>query len=224
MGILIVQALSVSALSGTRAALTLLGMAIAARAGYLDLPEFLQPLTSTTGLAVLGALVLLEEVVEGDEDIQELLGLVNYGLRGVAGAVASGSIGVASDGEVLTASVPILGAVVSTGTHYVRSCFHEQLRGMGDSLLSPRTWIIWLERGGMIGLLAAVFLAPVVALVFILLAGGLAAVGTFVRKQIERSKFRRGCPHCDFRARIEASTCAGCGNALEPAKWLVVEQ
>ncbi|MDP6495785.1 MAG: DUF4126 family protein, partial [Dehalococcoidia bacterium] len=91
MGILIVQALSVSALSGTRAALTLLGMAIAARAGYLDLPEFLQPLTSTTGLAVLGALVLLEEVVEGDEDIQELLGLVNYGLRGVAGAVASGS-------------------------------------------------------------------------------------------------------------------------------------
>jgi uncharacterized membrane protein len=220
MTALIAQLLSVSSLSGTRAALTLLGLSVAAHMGYLELPEMLNGFDSVSGMTILALLAIFEEVQESDEDLQELLEWVNYGTRALAGGIAAWSVSAEADAEVVTTISPVLGAGVATGSNWVRTRLHEQMRGLGDSIMSPRTWLLWLERGGVLGLLTAAFLAPVIALCFILLATVAAAMATVTRRMLERKHFRRECPSCGHHARIEASLCPSCRGPLEVEKWL----
>src|SRR5690606_38197979 len=169
-------------------------------------------MTSNVGLALLLALVVLEELAEQDEDLQALFDTFAYALRGGAGALAAASLpGSASDVDLPLPEwgAALLGAAVATATHHLRARLHEQLQGLGDGLLSPRTWLAWLELGGVLGVLVAIVFAPAVALGFVVLAsvGGLAVlVG---KRAAERRVWRRGCPHCGFRARVEARRCPG---------------
>lgn len=216
---LIARLLSTSALAGTRGSLTLLALALAAR--LLSAP---QPwMTSNVGLGLLLALVVLEELAEQDEDLQALFDTFAYVLRGGAGALAAASLQ-ASAGE---AGLPLpewgaalLGAGVATATHHLRARLHEQLRGAGDGLLSPRTWLAWLELGGVMGVLVAIVFAPVVALGFVVLAsvGGIAAV--IGKRAVEDRVWRRGCSSCGFRARVEARRCPACKQPLDVQRWL----
>ena len=75
------QMLSASSLSGSRAALTLLAIALGGYVGWIELPEALSMLASAPAIAALATLAVLEEAIEGDEDLQELLHLVNYATR-----------------------------------------------------------------------------------------------------------------------------------------------
>lgn len=213
--------LSLSALAGTRASLTLLCLGLAARMGILPAPH--PWMSSDVGLALLLGLVVLEELAEQDEDLQSLFDTVAYALRGGAGALAAESLqaGASTAGLPLPGwAAGLLGATLAVGTHHLRAQLHRQLEGLGDSVLSPRTWLAWLELGGVLGLMAAIVLAPVLALGFVILAsaGGVAIV--LVRRASENRLRRRPCPHCGARARVEACRCPKCRGALEVQRWL----
>lgn len=217
---LIARLISTSALAGTRASLTLLCLALAAR---LDLVSAPQPwMVSNVGLGILLALVVVEELAEQDEDLQALFDVFAYALRGGAGALAAGSL--EGSAAQLGVDIPgwaaaLVGAALATGTHHMRSGLHEQLRGVGDGLLSPRTWLAWLELGGVLGLMVAIVFAPILALVFVVLAS-LAGVALIVSKRaLEDRVWRRDCARCGARARVEARRCPSCKQAIPVERW-----
>lgn len=217
---LVARLISTSALAGTRASLTLLCLALAARFEIVAAPQ--EWMSTNLGLGILLALVVVEELAEQDEDLQAVFDVFAYALRGGAGALAAGSIqGTAAQ---LGVDVPgwgaaIVGAGLATGTHHMRAQLHEQLRGVGDSVLSPRTWLAWLELGGVLGLMVAIMIAPVLALVFVVLAslGGLALLGS--KRAVENRVWRRDCGHCRARARVEARRCPSCKHDLPVQRW-----
>lgn len=217
--VLISQVLSASSASGARGAATLLVLAVAGWAGWLELPESMSVLGSIPAIAVLTALAVVEELLEDDEDLQELLELVGYLVRGAGGALVAWTVAAGADAGASEAAAPVVGAVMAAGTHHVRSLMHESVRGFGDTALSPRTWLIWLERGGLVGVLAAMILAPVIALAFVILAAVAAGIALLVRRQLERSVYRRACPGCGHLARVEASRCPACSDTLEVRRW-----
>jgi hypothetical protein len=203
---IIARLLSTGALAGTRASLTLLVLGLAAR---FDLLGAAQPwMSSNVGLALLLALVVVEELAEQDEDLQALFDIFAYALRGGAGALAAGGLGAAD--ELPEWAAALIGAAVATGVHHLRAKLHEQLQGAGDGLLSPRTYLAWLELGGVLGLAVAIVFAPILALSFVVLAsvGGIAL--TLGKRAAERRLWRRPCPHCGYRMRVEASLCPEC--------------
>ena len=128
-----------------------------------------------------------------------------------------------ADAGTVELASPAVGAVMAVGTHGLRSQLHEGLRGFGDSVLSPRTWLLWLERGGMLGLLIAMLLAPVIALGFVILAAVGAGIGLLVRRHLDKAWFRRACPSCEHMARVDASRCPDCKESLEVARWRAAE-
>ncbi len=203
------QLVGVAAASGTRATLTLLTLALVARLGAYTLPEGLAFLSTNVGLAVLVAVAMLDELVDRDPELQELLTLANVGVRGAAGAIGAWGIEGMMDGSMPAAATWLLGAGIAIGVHLVR------VRALayvpeGTSGLGPRTWVAWLEAGGVFGLLIAVFLAPLLALAFAVAATVLGAVVLIAARGVERAKHRRQCPHCASWIRKEASRCPKC--------------
>jgi hypothetical protein len=213
--------ISTSALAGTRASLTLLCLGLAARLELIAAPH--PWMSGNVGLAILLALVIVEELAEQDEDLQAVFDVFAYALRGGAGALAANTIqaSAAEAGLALPGwGAALLGAALATATHHLRAQLHDQLRGVGDSVLSPRTWLAWLELGGVLGLMVAIVLAPVFALAFVLLAsaGGLALL--LAKRAAEDRLRRRDCPSCGARARVEASRCPSCKQTIPIERWL----
>jgi hypothetical protein len=219
--------LSTSALAGTRSSLTLLLLALAARlelfAGFAGASAWM---TSDLGLGLLLALVVLEELAEQDEDLQALFDLAAYAIRGGAGALAAHSLHGAAELSGATGielpewGATLLGAGVAVGTHHLRANLHTQLVGLGDSLLSPRTWLAWLELGGVVGLAVAIVFAPMLALAFVVLASLAGAAVIVAKRASEQRLFRRPCPGCGARVRVEASRCPSCKVAVPVQRWL----
>ena len=208
----IAQLISVSASAGARGSLTLLMLASAARLGFAELPPFLEILASDQGLAALAALSAFEEFAEQDEDLQQVIQVLNLVTRGIAGSLAALSLAP----ETGTPE-PLAGAIgfgTAAGTQWLRGRVHETLAGLGDGIHSPRTWLAYLETGGVVGLVIAVLAAPFLALGFVLAAGlaGLAAL--VIRRAADDRINRRSCPHCGKRARVEASICPHCRQAI----------
>lgn len=218
---LVAQILAAASAAGVRTSLTLLALGAVVRFGGLELAPTFAWTGTNAGLAALLALAVFEEFVESSEDLQSITEWVNYGLRGLGGALVASGLEAAGAGEHLPPAVPaVLGFAVAAGTHHLRMRLHTVLRGLGDDLSSPRRWLVWLETGGIAGLLIAVFLAPVLALGFVLLAAVLSAVAVGVRRAAEDRLRRRSCPHCGFRARREASRCPGCRVEIVVERWL----
>ena len=217
--VLISQLLAASAASGVRGAATLLLLAVAGWAGWIELPEGMDVLGTVPAIAALATLAALEELVEGDEDLQELLEVVNYVVRGGGGALVAWTVMAGTDVGIPEAAAPVVGAALAAGAHHLRTDVHATVRGFGDSVISPRVWLMWLERGGLVGVFVAMILAPVVALAFVLLAAIGALAALVARRRMERTLFRRACPACGHLARVEARRCAGCSGALEIRRW-----
>jgi len=111
-----------------------------------------------------------------------------------------------------------LAAALAMLTHHLRRRLFQALCGFGSGLLSPRTWLIWLETGGLAGMLAALVLAPTLALVLFVLAA-LASLGLGqLRRAADRRLNRRPCA-CGYQARKEASLCPGCRQPLDIQRW-----
>lgn len=219
MAELIARVLSGSSLAGTRSSLTLLLLGIAGRMGWLgglDDSWF----ASDVGLAVLLALTVLEEFAEQDEDMQAVLTAINYGVRGTGGALTAWTLQQTGADELPTWLAPVLGAGLAVGTHHLRSKLHASLRGVGDGMLSPRTWLGWLEVGGVLGLCVAIVLAPAIALAFVVLAAIAAGIALVVRRLADRRLNYRACPHCGRLARKEAWRCPHCRNTVQIERWL----
>lgn len=202
--------ISLASAAGARTSLTLLMLAVAARFGAAELPENLSFLSDTFGIAVLVALVIAEEFIEQDEDLQHLTSFINYLLRGAGGALASTAFESMGGGELPPAVAAVAGAGIAVATHHLRMKLYDVVRGFGESLSSPRTWIAWLEAGGVVGVLAATFLAPALALAFVILATMGAVAVLLVRRTAERRIYRRPCPSCGTRIRVEARVCPNC--------------
>ena len=215
---LLARTLTTSALAGTRSSLTLLGLAVAARFDVVAPPQAW--MVSDIGLGILLALVVLEELAEQDEDLQALFDVFAYALRAGAGALSAAALQDSTGGAVPGWAAAVAGATVATATHHLRAQLHEQLQGFGESLLSPRTWLAWLELGGVVGLLAAVVLAPVLALAFVVLASVMGLSALIAKKAAEDRLWRRDCEHCNARVRVEARVCPSCRGAVPIAREL----
>jgi len=213
------QAIASSSATGGRAGLTLLGMAIAGHFGYIDFPEGIVILTTLPGIAGLVGLTLIEELTERDEDMQELLEWISYGTKGAAGALAAWSVDMMPEG-VPPWIATIGGMVLAGATHHYRMKLHETLRGFGDHWLSPRTYLVWLESGGIMGLVVAIVFAPFLAILILLLFFLLGALWLSARWATERKLRRHPCPACGKRIRNEATLCRYCAEPVAVQKWL----
>ena len=217
------QALVSSSLAGNRAGLTLFGMAVAGHFGYIDFPPGIQFLTTLPGIAGLFGLSVIEELTERDEDMQDILQYVNYGTKGMAGALAVWSVDMMPDGTPAWLATP-LGFMLAGATHYYRMKLHESLRGLGDHWLSPRTYLVALETGGVLALLLALIFAPIIALVLIVALMAVGALYLTSRWTFERQVQRQPCSHCGKRIRKEASVCRYCTQPVPVEKWLTKKQ
>jgi hypothetical protein len=216
---LIARMLSGSSLAGARSSLTLLLLGIAGRMGWLaGLGD--SWFASDFGLAVLLAMTVLEEFAEQDEDMQAVLTAINYGVRGTGGALTAWTLQQTGAQDLPTWLAPVLGAGLAIGTHHLRSKLHASLRGLGEGMLSPRTWLGWLEVGGVLGLCVAIVLAPLVALAFVVLAAIAGSVALVLRRVADRKLNYRPCPHCGRLARKEAWRCPHCRNTMQIERWL----
>jgi hypothetical protein len=194
-------------------------MAVAGHFGYIDFPPGIQLLTTLPGIAGLFGLTIIEEMTERDEDMQDILQYINYGTKGMAGALAIWSIDVMPAGTPPWLATPI-GFVLAGATHHYRMKLHETLRGLGNSWLSPKTYLIALETGGALAFILALAFAPILALLLVLAfftAGGLYLAS---RWTLERQVMRAPCPQCGKRIRKEASVCRYCTKPVEVERWL----
>jgi lipopolysaccharide biosynthesis regulator YciM len=171
-------------------------------------------------LGLLVALVVLDELVERDPDLQQAMVLVNVGIRGAVGAVSAWGLEDALGDALPDPIVWLIGAGVAVGVHLLRARVQAHLPDAGEGWLNPRTWLGWLEVGGVVGLVTAVFLAPFVALAFVVLATVGGVVALLATRGIERARYRRVCPRCGFAARVEACRCPGCRGPLEVVRWI----
>lgn len=216
---LVARVVSGSSLAGARSSLTLLLLGVAGRMGWLEGPED-SWFASDIGLAVLLALTVMEEFAEQDEDMQAVLTAVNYGVRGTGGALTAWTLQHAGAEQLPTWVAPLVGAGLAVGTHHLRSKLHASLRGVGDGLLSPRSWLGWLEVGGVVGLCVAIVLAPAIALVFVVLATIAGALALVLRRVADRQLNYRACPQCGQLARKEAWRCPHCRAGIPIERWL----
>lgn len=216
---LIAQVISGSSLAGARSSLTLLLLGFAGRMGWL--PQFSESWFATdVGLALLLAVTVVEEFVEQDEDMQSVMTAINYGVRGTGGALTAYALQ-ATGGEELPVWVAAgVGAVISVATHDLRMRLHSSLHGVGDGVLSPRTWLNWLELGGVVGVCAAIVFAPFLALGFIVLATVAGGLALLVRRIADRKLNYRDCPACRKSTRVEAWRCPHCRQNIPIERWL----
>jgi hypothetical protein len=217
---LLATLLGIGAAAGTRSSLTVLVLAVAARFSGFELPQDLQILASDLGLASLLALVVLDELVERDPDLQGLLVLVNVGVRGAGGMVAAWGLQDTMDESLPQPVVWAIGGAAAIGVHLLRTKVQTYIPAARGGLLDPRAWLGWLEVGGVMGLVAAVLLAPLLALGFVVLASAASVLALIVGRNIERARHRRPCPHCRHWTRMEATRCPRCHQDLPIARWL----
>lgn len=218
---LLTQCFTAAALAGIRASWVLFTLALASRWGHFALPPSHAFLATPTGLALLGGFCVLEHFLERDEDLQDLLGSIQYALRGTGALVVAWAFRAPGlEGLYLPDWVVGLTAMaLALATHHLRMRLYRWFYGFGHSLLSPRTWLLWLETGGLLGALAALILAPWLALTSLLLATlGSLALG-LIRRKADRRLHRRPCT-CGYHARKEASRCPVCRGDLEVQRWL----
>lgn len=210
---LIGQLLGIAAASGTRATLTLLAVVLVARLGDGAVPEGLSFLTTNVGLAMLVAVAVLDELVDRDPELQEVVAMANIGVRGAAGAASAWGVESLVDGSLPDSVTWLLGAGIAIAVHLVRIRVLSYVPD-GAGGIGPRTWIAWLEAGGVLGLIVAVFVAPLLALAFVLLGTVLSVAVVLIARQLDRTRNRRTCPHCQVWARKEASRCPKCRNPI----------
>lgn len=205
------------AAAGTRAGLTLLGVAVAGHLGWLELPTSWQFLQAPPALGVLAALVAYETFAERDDDVQELLGMVHLVLRLVSGALAVQATLPADAGSVLSWAGGGGGAAVAAGTHTVRQWLHNLLKQVKNDVADPRRWLLRLEEGGALGVLVATLLFPFLAL---LLVAGCAMAGVIVTGLARgwEARNRRPCPACAVSIREEAAVCFACRQVVPIAR------
>ncbi|MFT4622998.1 MAG: putative RNA-binding Zn-ribbon protein involved in translation (DUF1610 family) [Myxococcota bacterium] len=208
-----------SALTGTRAALPLLVLSAAGYAGLVAFPEGAEAMATLPMVAALAGLAVVEELTERDEDVQEILSWLNYGTRGAAGAMAAWLADAAPAGMPAW-SVALLGVLIAATTHHYRMQLHASLRGLGDTWLSPRTWLVTLEAGGVAALAIGLVLAPAVASTAVVLLLAAEATWHSARWATQRTVWRHPCPACGARIRREASRCPSCRETVEPDRWL----
>lgn len=205
--------------SGTRASLALLIVAGASRAGWVQIPSSFAFATSTPMLGALVAATVLEEFLERDDDAQQLLSLVKYGLHGTGAVVVCWMLIEKFHLPLDGWPIAVIGGALAAATHNVRMKLHDALRDLEAGIVTPRRWLTWLEVGGAVGIASAVLLAPLVSAVFALIAAILCGLAGLLVARIERSQ-RRPCPTCHMPVRKEARLCPHCKEALPVVRWV----
>lgn len=212
------QVLTLATLAGLRASYALLGLALLALRGGFPLPPELSWMGTPLGVAALLGVTFVEGLLERDEDAQELLAVLNYAVRGGGGVAVAWCL--RGHGVPWPAQALLAGAA-AMATHHLRMRLHALLRGWGNSLLNPRDWLLYLESGGALGVLVAVVLMPVLALVLVLL-GVAATAGLYaLRVLADRKVNRLPCEHCGHRRRREARRCPACRGEVAIERWLI---
>jgi hypothetical protein len=167
----------------------------------------------------LAAATVLEELLERDDDVQELLVILKYGIHGTGALILSWIVLEQFELPLDGWPIAVLGGVLAILTHNLRMRLHDGLRGLEAGIVSPRGWLSWLEAGGTVGLVAAAVLAPALALVLVVVGTfTTAGVGVLLRRMEDRH--RRNCPTCGAGVRKEARLCPHCKEQLPVAEWV----
>ncbi|WP_242394772.1 DUF4126 family protein [Anaeromyxobacter oryzisoli] len=215
----ILRLLCVGAASGTRAALTLLGVGLGAR--LLDVPLGADGalLARPAVLGALAALALGEATLERDDDLQDLAAPALSAVRAAAGGLAA-----AATLERLPAwAAGAAGVAVALGTDALRRRLHRALRRVRTEVTEPRRWLVRLEGGGALGIAFAALAAPAVAAAAVALSVAVALGATRLARAAEALR-RRPCPACAAPIRVEASRCPRCSNAVPILRWLDIAE
>jgi hypothetical protein len=107
--------------SGIRLYLVVFVAGLAARHGYLDLPENLRILTHTYVLVAAGALLILEFLADKVPGLDSAWDAVHTFIRIPAGALlAAGAVG-GEDIAALTIAAGLLGGTITAGTHFTKA-------------------------------------------------------------------------------------------------------
>lgn len=217
---LVAQLLGLGSASGTRAGLSLLAVSLAAHQGYVSLPPQLAWMAHPGAMAAFAVILAFEMITDRDEDMHMMLGLVQYGLSAGSGALAvMGSLSVQTE-QIPDWAVGAGGALLAVGTLALRRRVHLEFAGLESHVFHPMKWLNRFMEGGVLGLCLAVFLAPAVALVLVVLMAAAGIVAAVLAHRMETRLFRRPCPSCGAAIRVEASRCVRCGLAVSVEKRL----
>ena len=113
-------------------------------------------------------------------------------------------------------------AVGGAGAVGVQEARRRSLTAMRD-LAMPDQWVRWLEAGGVVGVVAAVLLAPFIALFLLIALTALAAfAGLSLRAALTKldASQREACGSCGHMLRVEALCCSECGAERVPETLL----
>ncbi|WP_224362138.1 DUF4126 family protein [Hyalangium versicolor] len=216
----VAQLLGLSSASGTRAGLSLLAVAVASHDGYVSLPPELQWMALPGAMAAFAVILIFEMITVRDEDMHSLLGLVQYGLSAGSGALAvMGSLNVETQ-QLPEWAVGGGGALLAVATLGLRRRVHNEFVGLESHVFHPVKWLNRFQEGGVLGLCVAVFMAPALALVLVVLMAAAGVAAALVAHRMEARLFRRPCPSCGASIRVEASRCAHCRAEVPVAKPL----
>jgi hypothetical protein len=209
----LLRLVGLGAASGTRGALALLALGIAARFDSGTLHGQWATLAHPAVLGALAALALFEAWAERDDDLQDLAALATAGARAASGSVAA----MASLDHLPPLAAGAAGLGLALGTDFLRRRVHGLLKLARTEVTDPRRWLTWLENGGVPGVVAAAILAPFLAGVLVAAAalGGLLVA--LAARRIEAA-WRRPCPFCSKPIRVEATLCPACRRELPVAK------
>lgn len=227
---LVAQVLTASGFSGGRPFLVLTLLAGAMRWDQGGLESVWQ--TSDLALACFAVLAVIEYGTRTDADFEELLRPFLRVLSVVSGAlvadmIATAGVESASVSQVATSAAGVaapsyglmtLGAATALGVQVLR----EKLLVMLQDFSSPRRLLRWLETGGVVGLILAVLLAPVFAVIITVAA---LFFGVFVSGLMRAASRRRDAKtrtpcECGFALRHESFRCPACGAKREPSLLL----
>lgn len=165
-------AYSLSAISGLRAALTMLAVTVAVHLHVFEPPAPLSWLGSDTTLLIVGLFVIADFFGDKVPIVDHALHLVHTVLAPVAGGIAASSVD-PSNGTVAVAG--LLGAANALGVHSVKSAVRVGTSAVSLGVLTPVISIVE-DVIAAVALLAA-FLAPI-AMAIVTIVATIFAIAT----------------------------------------------
>ncbi len=212
------QALVAGGLTGARPLLSLFVLAGVVRLEGRGMQPEVAWLVTPYALVALAVLTYVEHEMRTDPDFEEMLARPLQLLGALAAIVATRMLEPTGE-EALTATANIgIGAGAAVGSFMVGELRRKLFEAL-DEALDVENWYARLEAGGVVGLLVAIVLLPLLAVGLLVV---LAVVGTTVGFGLRKWRAARDlaartkCPVCGHAIRVEASRCPGCKQTFAP--------
>lgn len=193
--------------AGAKAFIPVLALGVFHHTSYFELSERWRWIADPVVMAVLGALVVVELVVDAVPELGELSDEVAYLPKIVAGFIAFAAATGTVDQSVLELGASgLLGGATAAGVHAVRNAVRRPFREVAEAVHEGSAKLATAgEAGASAAVSASAFLMPVLSVVALAGAGAIAFVGV---RTLDRR--RVPCVHCGRPIRSGALVCLHC--------------